>query len=269
MENSDLLVSDGFLDPKLQHWIQESRKRYPEWHRIAGDVNRFSLNVLFSLDARNGVIEELLLASLYLRILHTFQGAILLAERGMLTQGRMLARSMLEAVFPLAAIAKDSGFAKEYANKHKLQQLKFFRKAQQLGSEMVKELEDPETKQLVEELKDEIDNLSIKVLRTEDIAKKAGLHIWYLTAYAVLSGTVHSKAGDLEEYLVLGPNGEIKEFDWGPSSKGLRELLMTVTESMLMAVEHVKSICTINVEVNLEQYRNQLNKLVSKELIAK
>jgi hypothetical protein len=267
MENPEFLASGGFLDPEIQRWIQESRRRYPTWFGIAVDVNRFALKVMLGLDVHNRAIGELLLATLYLRILHTFEGTILMAERGMLTQGRMLARSMLEAVFPLVAIAKDPATAGEYVEDHKLQKLKFFRKAQQLGSGMLEELEDPETKKLAEELKDEVDSLGLKGLRTEDLAKKAGLHNWYLTAYAVLSGTVHSRVGDLEEYLVLGENEQIKEFDWGPRDKGLEKLIMTVAEAMLIAIEHVRAICKIDAGPELTGLRERLNELVTEGLV--
>jgi hypothetical protein len=48
---------------------------------------------------------------MFIRALHTFQGAVLMAERGMITPGRMLARCMLEVIFLLVAISKDKAFA--------------------------------------------------------------------------------------------------------------------------------------------------------------
>ena len=105
------------------------------------------MDTLETLKVDTSLINEILLAALYLRTLHTFQATVLLAERGLLTQGRMLVRSMLDAIFPLVAIAKDGNFAKEYAESYKVQQLRFLKNAQNLDSPLLdRQLNDPEIK---------------------------------------------------------------------------------------------------------------------------
>jgi hypothetical protein len=242
MENPTYLYKQGFLDPNLTKWIMECKQRYSDWFSLAVRVNEIAMDVLHKLEAHNRLVHEMLLASLYLRTLHNYQGMILMAERGMISQGRILVRAMLDSMFPLVAIAKDHSFAPIYARNHQLQLVKYVEKVQKLTSTRIPELELPEAQSRITELRNEIKKFGIKEIKTEELADKAGLKDWYLTAYAQLSGTVHSRAGDLEEYLVLTSEQEIKELDWGPRVKGLELKLATAMDAMLLSIEHVQAI---------------------------
>jgi hypothetical protein len=262
MKNPECLREQGFLGPELAVWVTECRKRFAPWFNLGDRVNALAMSTLLQLDAHNRVLHELLLASLYLRTLHNYEAAIVLAERGMVTQGRVMGRAMLDSLFPLAAIAKDHEFAFTYAHNHLLQQVKYFRKAKKLSTVRIPELDDAKNRARVEELKKEITEKGVKEITTKELADRAELADWYLTAYALLSGTIHARAGDLEEYLVLAPDGEIKEFDWGPRTKGIEKLLMLVIEAMLAAVDHVQVISPKHPTQRHKELRNELASLV-------
>lgn len=267
MENPKFLTEHGFLDPQIGTWITDCRQRFSKWFSLAENTNKLGLQVLFQLDAHNHVIHELLLASLYLRTLHNYQGTLLMIERGMVTQGRVLARAMLDSVFPLVAIAKDHSFAETYAHNHLLQQVKYLEKAKKLTSARIPEIDDPKSSARAEELRSEIKRHGVKEIKTEQLAQRAGLTEWYLTAYALLSGTVHSRAGDLEEYLVMNPEGEIKEFDWGPRTKGLKTLMLSAIETMLVSIEHVQAISADWSAKPLNDMRETLKELYANEFL--
>ncbi len=263
-----LMAEQGFLGKEIDDWKAECRRRHVQWFQLAEDVNAFGMDALEALSVHNRLINEVLLAALYLRTLHTFQATVLLAERGMLTQGRMLVRSMLDAIFPLVAIAKDENFAKEYAESHKVQQLRFLKNAQNLGPPLLdRRLKDPETKRLFDELNREIKGKRLKEFQTKELAQKAGLENWYLTVYAIHCGTVHSRAGDLEEYLVLNDKNEIKELATGPTDSGLKELVMAAIQTMLMGIEHVDSLCKLELLTCVGKLQVRLDTLVQAELI--
>ena len=265
MENLEFSYEQGFLDSKTEAWVRECRKRFEKWFVLTGDVNSLAVDTIFQFDAHNKLIHEMLLATLYLRTLHNYQGTILMAERGMMAQGRIMARSILDSVFPLVAIAKDQEFAATYAENHTLQQVKYFRKVQKLTTARLPDVDAPENLARAAELQEQIDAKGIKHISTESIAERAGLGEWYLTAYSLLSGTVHARAGDLEEYLVLAPDDEIKEFDWGPKTKGMELLLMSAMESMLMGVEHAVTISPRHPSSRLEELRARLVALVQSQ----
>ena len=119
---------------------------------------------------------------------------------------------------------------------------------------------------LFDELKQEIKDQGLKEFRIKELAQRAGLENWYLTVYAVLCGTVHSRAGDLEEYLVLNDRNEIKELAVGPTDNGLKELLMAAIQTMLMAIEHVASLCKLELSTRVEEFQARLDALVQGEL---
>jgi hypothetical protein len=177
-----------------------------------------------------------------------------------------MVRAILDSLFPLVAIAKDKAFAQTYAENHTLQQLRYFRKAKKLTGSRIPEVDDPKDELRAEQLAKKIEEQGIRTITTEDLARRAGLIEWYLTAYSLLSGTVHSRAGDLEEYLVLSDANEIKEFDWGPRTKGIKTVMMTAMGSMFMAAEHVKSISTKHPASDLVGLRGKLEALVKDEL---
>jgi hypothetical protein len=61
---------------------------------------------------------EIAVAALMTRIVETYQGVIIMLERGMTSQARMLVRSQLEALFQMAAIVKDPNLYNSYVANH-------------------------------------------------------------------------------------------------------------------------------------------------------
>ncbi len=262
MDETGLLEKDGFLDPQVQEWIDASRKRNSSWLDLSTDTNRLAMRVLFTVDAHNRAVEELVPTLLYIRLVHAFQGVVLMAERGMVTQGRVLARSMLDTLFPLVAIVKEPARANDFVKSHWIHQRKFFRKAERLGSELIRELEDPATKHLMEEVQSKINEDNIEEIKTVQWAKRAGLECWYLTVYALLSGTVHSYVADLEEYRVFLDDTTINELNWGPRDDGLQFLMMASVEATIMAIEHIQSISNERFEESLASIRARTDDLI-------
>ena len=94
------------------------------------------------------------------------------------------------------------------------------------------------------------------------------MHDWYLTAYSVLSATVHTKVKDLERYLVLNDKNEITEFRWGPDDQDVEEILMTLIQGMLTALNCARSLFEQKQESEVAAFQKRLNSLVKERLIA-
>lgn len=106
-----------------------------------------------------------------------------------------------------------------------------------LKSGIPNDVSETELSKLEDELKKDIDEKNINQMSVEQWSIKAKLHDIYLTAYTVLCDPVHTNVNDLERYLTLDQQGEIKELNFGPDSAGLRTLLMTNIECMLVAIK--------------------------------
>lgn len=97
---------NGFLSKDMIGWIQKHRTEHRDYFLLCVDLNRFLHKMLYapSVEIDNQDRQQLLVASLSLRALSTFQAVILLSERGLTAD---LLRSLLEVLFRACAIAKD------------------------------------------------------------------------------------------------------------------------------------------------------------------
>jgi len=229
----------GFLATEIQHWIKRIRQDHSALFMLADEVNRLCQKSMFELDAHNRNVQEMLVATLYIRVLSNYQGAILLCERGMTPEARTVLRAMLEALFSLCAIAKEQKLAVDFVKEDQRRRLKFLVKYRKVYDGLPEHVDPHEIETLEEELKKEKNE--IRERSTEEWAKEAGLHDWYLTAYAVLSDSVHSKVRDLERYLFLNEKEEVVRFRWGPDDNWIQEILVTNIEGILVGLK-----CTIS-----------------------
>jgi hypothetical protein len=101
-----LIDERGFLGEHMVGWILKIRSNHSDFFDLAADMNKLSQKVLFDLKANSRNPHEIIMESLFIRCLNTFQGLVLLAERGMMAQSRILARALMEALFRLCALSK-------------------------------------------------------------------------------------------------------------------------------------------------------------------
>lgn len=228
---------NGFLGKEIAQWIADIRSAHAEFFALADDVNRHCQSAMYRLAPRSRNGQEILVTTLFIRVLSNYQASILLAERGMMPQSRVLARATIEALFKLCAISKSGKCADEFILDDHMNRLKFLNKYRNFhGGSLPPDVEEKELEALEQELRAEIKAGNVKKKLTEQWSKDAGLHDWYLSAYAVLSDSVHSKVKDLESYLVLDVNHEIKELRCRPDDHDIEKILMTLIQSILTAL---------------------------------
>lgn len=206
----------GFLSIEIEDWIKKIRKDHSSLFMLADEVNGLCQKSMFELDAHNRDIQEMLVAALYIRLLSNYQGVILLCERGMRVEAETVLRAMVEALFSLCAIAKNQGLAVDFVREDQIRRLKFIDKYRKLHGKLPEHCNPEKIEMLEKELKEE--KQGIRGRSTEEWAKEAGLHDWYLSAYAVLSDSVHPKVREMERYLVLNGKEEVKEFAWAQTT---------------------------------------------------
>jgi Family of unknown function (DUF5677) len=119
------LEQKGFLGKSIEDWVQKIRARHKQLFTLADEVNELCHASMFELEPHNRDIHEMLVATLYLRVVSNYQGTVLLLERGMMPEARVLARAMLEAIFSLVAIGNKPPLAHDYVYKDRNSRLKF------------------------------------------------------------------------------------------------------------------------------------------------
>ena len=95
------IEQNGFLDNDIQNWISKIRKDHSDFFELANDANKLFQKVMLELDAHENVPQEIIVASLYMRALSAYQGVIVMTERGMIPEARVLTRYLLEVIFTL------------------------------------------------------------------------------------------------------------------------------------------------------------------------
>jgi hypothetical protein len=250
----------GFIGTNIQPWIKKIHDDHATLFSIADETNKLCQGSLHDINAHNKDPQEVVVACLYIRILSNYQSIYLHCERGMNPEARMILRCMYEAIFILGAVVKDSKLVLTYIKEHEKRRHEFIQKLKRLqdkpdnyDSEKILALETT----LQEEIK------QIEKFKTEDWAKKAGLHDIYLGPYTILSGTVHVKISDLEQYTIVDEKGDIRDFKYGPDDTDIDSIFGSAIEFMLLAGRITLTFFKIDKSKQFDDLLSKLHQLIS------
>src|SRR5689334_22729147 len=101
---------DRFLSLGVTRGIANVRAENVEWFKLAVDTNAALMRAAITGTGTvktTSMAPEAVAVRVVLRSCGTLQGVILLTERGMVAEGRTLARSLIEDAFCLAALVAE------------------------------------------------------------------------------------------------------------------------------------------------------------------
>jgi hypothetical protein len=252
----------GFIGASIQSWIKKIHDDHSALFNIADETNKICQGSLHEIDAHNKAPQEIVIACLYIRILSNYQSIYIHCERGMLPEARAILRCMYEAVFILAAVVNDSTLTLTYIKEHDKRRHEFIQKLKKLKDKPDnydrEKLSDLETT-LQEEIK------QIEKFKTEDWAKKAGMLDVYLGAYTVLSGTVHVKISDLEQYTIVDEKGDIRDFKYGPDDTDIDSVFSSAIEFMLLAGRITLTFFKVDKSKTFDELLSRLHQVIKSE----
>src|ERR1700733_11823527 len=101
------LESDGYLSPDAGNWISKHRGQNFDYFGLAVRLNRACQRAMLACSVPDNDNRALVVLLLFARGISSFQGAVLMIERGMSVEALTLARSCLETSFYLAAIVRN------------------------------------------------------------------------------------------------------------------------------------------------------------------
>ena len=240
------------------------RSRDAKWFVHADAVAAYASSVLHRLEVHRGNVRELLASLLFQRVAAGFEAVLLLAERGMHTQGLVQRRSMLEALFVLGAIWQKPQLAEQYLASDDERVLQIYKKIKRLPAELRVALEPEITPSSLEakiaELKGKTNGR--KPPTVAEYAEAADLLTYYLTDYAFSSEAAHHVAKDLERHIHVDEDGDVNGMGWGPEDVAASELLLNAVEYILMACVATEKLFNLGPSTEFEQLREQTNALV-------
>ena len=149
---------------------------------------------------------SLLAAAHFARILASVQSAVILLERGLLSQAKAVLRMALESLFALAAIHMKRELAvpmamTQLADKRTIADRMLQWSDPELKAEVAAHADEAELKILI--------GSRARELKTFELAQAAGMTDWYLSLYAILSFPTHGAISDLVAHLVIDDSGQI------------------------------------------------------------
>src|SRR6266852_7159998 len=112
--------TDGFLSPTMDRFRASLKNvaAYKAWFDFAEELNRFGLDMLLDRDVPRHDNQRLTIAILFVRAHKSFQSSLLLAERGLIGDARVVLRSAVEGAIALNALANDAAFLDQLIEAH-------------------------------------------------------------------------------------------------------------------------------------------------------
>jgi len=226
-----MTTEQGFLTSAIAEWTEEAKERHKSWFDLASEVNRESMAVYDSVipDPRNN--RQLLGKLLYLRTLQSFQGAILLAERGMIPEARTLVRSCAESAIALGGAASIGDFHMQLQSAHDRHRrtLGTWIESDQDTAELLTEGQ----KRVVGQEKSSLEGQTLQGINWEGVARNSRMDLMYNCVYRVLSGdSAHVTMLALDRHLQEGG----AKIVFGPTDRDLPETLSMATNVLLHAL---------------------------------
>ena len=176
-------------------------------------LGRDCFSALSGLTVSGDDVRQLVVSTLYARILELYHGVPFLLDVGLLPPAQVVTRALMEALFTVRAIADDEEVLKRYVGADQYRKLKLIGKSEGSERKPLSELGDERLEEIVAEIQQSISEHEIKPpLSAEALAHKAKLHDWYLIEYSLLSTAVHTSINELEEYLDMDENDELQGF---------------------------------------------------------
>ena len=214
----------GFLSPDIEDWRREFVAANAKGFELANEVNTLAQTLAFNTSLKNNdqtAHQNLLALQLLSRSLSNFQGAVLMAERGMTIEARTLIRSCLESTFFLGALGN-----KEYDLIERMLRADVVDK-KKLADTLHKtpdflDIADEDMLASLDQMKQRAAaHPAAPKIQYEELSKKADMQGMY-AIYRQLSGdSAHPTISSLKHYLdpaekaivsvVFGPDANVKE----------------------------------------------------------
>jgi len=240
-------------------YITQIRGRSPDWFDLADDVARYASDLISQLSVEQENDRDLVAAILYRRLVSALEAIIILAERGMHTEGQCVQRSMLEGLFVLGAVWKEPKTIEAFFSNDSGRVKKVLKNIKEISGPIREAVANSLTFEEIERRIATIGNPSVK--SAKDFAKDAGLLDLYLTDYSFSSEALHHVAKDLERHIDKSGSGNVDGLFWGPEAEQPFELLSPAINYVLLAIEAVRGVFNLDSSQLEEGLRVRMDRL--------
>lgn len=250
----------GFLSSEIEAYRTKFRSTHSAYFDFVERVSRFCHKIKFDIKPHSRDGQEIFAAGLFIKLMADVEGAVLLLERGLVSQAASLLRVALEALITLAKVCQSYEFVEAFIRVGERQRLKLVRGMRsnpaQAFDTIKEELTDDLIKHIVEIVGD------TKEEKVEQWARDVGLSALYDAQYRLFSVEVHSRPRCLERYLIMDETGELKDIRWGPNlNENLRPELIEAARTLIAALFFLDKLFELRIDEQIKKFTADLAKL--------
>ena len=237
-------ATDGFLSPTMERYRASLKKvaAYKAWFDFAEELNRFGLDMLRDRDVPRHENQRLTIAILFVRAHKSFQSSLLLAERGLISDARVVLRGAVEGAIAINALANDGAFLDQLIEAHYYNQRKTARLI--LNDPIYRAGHSPEQIAQMEATVLDVDAREKAVGPRKfgdpnwaDVASKHCKDL-YQTLYRLFSADgTHTTINAIHRHVTYDANEKITDLKVGPDTSSLIETIMAACLMFIWAAD--------------------------------
>ncbi len=220
-------------------------KSHSEWFCLVNALNKDAMRIRRELQPLVTDNKQILAVMLFYRALQSFQGAILLATRGMSADALTLVRNCAESAIAMGGVAHDTDFVNTMIagyNKHRTTLTNVFLNDDGLANELSEEQKE-QGKTLLQELKGE----SLQGVNWDTLATKVNMSDLYNTVYRATSGdAAHATLLALTCHARIGTRGVLEQLIFQPDFRDCIQAFSMAVCSLLNSMEQLNLVITID-----------------------
>jgi hypothetical protein len=263
------LDDEGFLSPDISKFRDGIRAKHRAYFDLVERLNKFCQQTKYRLSVHNRDGQELFAGCLVIKLLNDVQAAILLLERGLVSQGRSMLRVALECLIVLAKICQSYDFVHAYIKVGEHDRLKFIRAIKQNPGRGFDFVRSDITEELIATIAQTIGATENR-RKVEQWAKDTGLSHLYDGTYRLFSQDVHSSPRAIDQYFMADERDDVIGFEWGPEAeKDLQAELLEAARVLVVGMSIVGELFQLNIKQDLDGFSvdlGRLDKLTKDEL---
>lgn len=253
----------GFLGTQIKDIENQNYQENKMVFDTCYDLNKLANTIKLQLRIHIENGQETVCSCLFVKILNGFQAATILYRYGLESEAKIITRTILEAVFILKAIAKNPEEAAAFVNTDKKKRENLLKLIHEKDENNVMEsLKATFSKEMYEELKKENKKEKVQSIEVYEWAMKAGLETYHKYAYTCLNADVHTDIRNLEKHLELDEQRNIIGINCIPSTRDISGTLFTACCVLLIALDSIVDIFSLDYEKEINDFHSRIVKLV-------
>lgn len=260
----------GFLGKDIEVSKTELSTKYKEVFEFFEEFNHFLQKKKFDLKPKSHDERAITIVALFIKSLETLQSIYILVKNCLSIDAESLTRNLFEEMVRIGYCCQGEDKWKRYMSLHLHNIIKIIDNAEKSQSEFPEELFkrkplDKRRKEVETMLKAEGNP---KYISIKEMAREIGLIEIYHSYYRVVCDSVHSNPKALEKYIIVGKNGKIERFFWGPQIEGIIQNVFTAVEFMLEIYNFLSGFFAVFKQEDIADFISKKDKLAKKYLLS-